>query len=109
MKLSSIETHCIAAIGVIGAALAAIHPGFHLPADTSQIATGVFSAGAVIIEGLHRFFASSLAVKLHLAEQAFASVQTVLEVPAKVASTITLPATHAVTVTATPTGLTPPA
>lgn len=110
MRPSSLETHCIAAIGVVGAAIAAIHPGFHLPANTSQIVVGVFSSGAVLIEAIHRFFKSSLAVKLHLAEQAFASVQTVLEVPGTTATSVALnqspmlvlPATHTINVSSVP-------
>ena len=64
MKLSSIETHTIAAIGVVGAALAAIHPGFHLPADTSTWVATAFTVGASVVEGIHVFFKSSTKAKL---------------------------------------------
>ena len=64
MKLSSLETHVIAGIGVVGAALSAIHPGFSLPSDTSTWVASLFTGGAALIESIHVFFKSSTKAKL---------------------------------------------
>jgi hypothetical protein len=103
MKLSSIETHVIAAVGVVGAALAAIHPGFHLPADTSSIVAGLFTAGASTVEAIHIFFKSSTKAKLATVGALIVKAEPlVASLSAAPVAQVILPDTHTITVTAAP-------
>ena len=53
MPPNSISTHISAAIGIIVAAIAALHPGFHLGAALTQDIVVVGTVGAILLEGQH--------------------------------------------------------
>ena len=53
MPPNSISAHISAAIGVIAAAIAALHPGFSIPATVQQDIVLVGTVGAILLEGQH--------------------------------------------------------
>lgn len=65
---TSISTHISAALGVIIAAIAALHPDFHIAAALQQDIVVVATAGAILLEGQHGWLKSKALQYAHEAD-----------------------------------------
>lgn len=65
---NSISTHVSAGLAVVVAAIAALHPGFHLGAALTQDIVVVGTAGAILLEGQHGWLKSKALQYAHEAD-----------------------------------------
>jgi hypothetical protein len=79
MTQDAIETHVASAVALIGAALAAVHPGFTLPNNTTALLASLLVVIAGGLQWLHKFQKAPKGQKLAVVESAASSVTKALE------------------------------
>jgi len=76
---SSIETHVASGVALVAAALAAIHPGFTLPSNTTAIVTSLLVVVAGGLQWIHKLQSAPKGQKVAVVESAAKTVTTALE------------------------------
>ena len=79
MTQDAIETHVASAVALVAAALAAIHPGFTLPSNTTAVLASLLVVVAGGLQWFHKWQKAPKGQKLAVVESAAKTVTTALE------------------------------